>query len=283
MADEQISSNDPLPSHGDGSDHSKANRRTYSLVAVVLVLGSPFLIDAPAFALPYDFISDSIIVPIFAGLVTAKLGLLATWLAWGGLRFIFRMLIVTLSLCFTLQLKTNPLGQWPQDFLFLYLLLMVCAVVIAAPRMWGVRWVTRWNDLGGASMPTRKSYQFSIEDVLEWTTAVAFLAVLFRWIGLPKYEFWDPFFILLYWIVLIAIGVLTAMWAELTTKPNVAARVAVTLGITLLIATFSVALFQAQAHTVPYVFILFLMTEDCLLGCFYFMRRLGHRLVWHKS
>jgi hypothetical protein len=287
MADEDSLNNLSSPSSNGADDrHSHPDRRSRFLLGVLFVLASPFLVDAPAIKFSMTIHGDSILIPIFVGFVVAKFGLLAMWLGWGGSRAIWRMLILAVSWFFTCALIPGSYSDAAQAFAVIYLLLVITAAFIAVPRLFGVRWIASSEDSAAVLGATHHAYQFSIFDLLVWTTTTAILAALVRVLGLPQVFDVETVFFMCLACAMLIVGTLTAMWAqlaELAAGPSVAARAFITFALALVMAIVIAAISQAPSDAVGYIFALFLTIAACLLGACYCLRRQGQWIVWRKS
>src|SRR5271169_2504040 len=100
--DDEASANDqqtPLASRDDPAPAIRIKRPPFA-AAALLVLTSPFLIDAPIIA-ALKAIGESTVSPVLIGILTAKFGLLVMWLGWGCSRAALRMPVLALSCFFT--------------------------------------------------------------------------------------------------------------------------------------------------------------------------------------
>jgi hypothetical protein len=269
----------PPPVACIGESQILSASRARSLLAVLLVLAAPFLVDAPVLAVLDAQRGDSFLTPVLLSIIAAKFGLMTMWSAWGGSWAFLRMLVVALSWCFTSQLIPVPPSDKFEIFAAVVLGTLLCGAVVALPRLFGVRWVTQRDLLGNRAAPSQRMYQFSILDMFTWTTTTAVMAALVRWSGLPNYI--DVYSIIVFCIAaaILIVGVWAAMWAGLTMRKFVGARVVATLALALLMGLGTAVLSGGRSEDVGYTIAWFLCTEGCLLAACFIMRRNGHRLV----
>ncbi len=260
--------------------HLDPDRQSQFAIAVLLVLASPFLVDALANSLLRAIRGESIVAPILVGVVFTKFGLLAMWLSWGGSCAIWRMLVVMVSLLFTSFAAPIDRNN-PQLFIILFLIAMICSAMIALPRLFGVRWITSWDSPFGTVVAAKRLYQFSIVDMLIWTMMTALVAGLIQWIGLPEGIDLVGFVFTLIGLAMLALGVLAAMWAELTVRPRIVGRVAAVYALAIVLALLIAGVTNAPAEAVAYILAMFLTTASCLLGALFVLRCFNHRLIRH--
>ncbi len=278
-----ITDSDVADSPADAFDNPPfdADARSRFTIAVLLALASPFLVDALAFAISKVMRGESLVVSILFGLVVAKFGLLAMWLAWGGSRAFWRMLVVMMSLFLT-SLAAPVDRNNTQLFVILFLINGVCALVIALPRLLDVRWIVTsdWRSL--AKPDTGRRYQFSIIDILVWTTMAAVLAGLIQWIGFPAGVDLLGLLVVLIAPTVLGAAVLVAMWAELGAIENIGGRIGAAYLFAILLALVTGMLWRAPGEAVAYILLFFLSGMSGLLTVLYVLRCAGHRWVGKK-
>jgi hypothetical protein len=280
MTNDEAPMTDRSPAVGNPIDYARIDpdHQSRFVIAVLLVLASPFFVDGLSYAVMRVICGDSTVPVFLLGLVTAKFGLVAMWLGWGGSRAIWRMLVVMVSMLFSsfaAPIDRNNL----QLFIVLFLLQTICAATIALPRLLGVRWITAWDAAYGNEIVSHRPYQFSIVDILIWTTMAALLAGLIQWIGIPAGIDLMGLAITLVGLVMLSAAVLVAMWAELSVAERIEGRVAAAYSFVAVLAVGTAMLSGAPSDAIGYILGMYLSTASCLLVGLYVLRRFGHRLV----
>ncbi|HZZ30194.1 MAG TPA: hypothetical protein VFE46_19505 [Pirellulales bacterium] len=287
MADNEADFDDSSSASTGSVDQAEFVGRSRFVLAALLALAAPFLVDAAPIAGLKTLHGDELILtPLLFSIIFAKYGLMAMWLAWGGSRAIWRMIILAISWFFTCMLTPGPYTDVPQLFLAFYLQLIVIAAAIAVPRLFGVRWVADVKWSAGVSVAQNKPYQFSIYDLLIWTTTVAILAELIRWVGMPQGVGMEGIFFMSLGGAMLAFIVLTAMWAqlaEMAVGSSMGGRTILTFILALIMAVVVVSLSRAPGKAAAFLFMLILATTGWLLAACYVLRCYGHRLVRRKS
>ena len=100
--------------------------------------------------------------------------------------------------------------------------------------------------------------------------------------GLPPYIDAEFLFMILLGCASLAAGIFATMWAVLTVRRVIGARIAIVLCIATLLAVIPVYLTGITGQEAAEIFILYLATAVCLLGGCCVMRRFGYRLVWQR-
>jgi hypothetical protein len=270
----------PIASADDAAPAVRIKKPPFAAMAL-LVLASPFLIDAPIIV-ALKGTSESPISPVLMGLLIAKFGLLVMWLGWGGSRVVLRLPILTLSCFFSAWLTPGTPTDTFEEFSFLLFMLLGCGAIVALPRLWRIRWTSLEELENGNLMKAERRYQFSIFDMLVWTTTTAVFLGLFRIVGFPRDLYIEIIFIILIGGASLITGIFAAMWTELTLRPVTAARVGIALCIAAVLAIVPVYLTGPNEREVIEVFVMYVTTAVCLLGACYVIRGYGYRLVWQR-
>jgi hypothetical protein len=281
--DDEASASDqqtPLASADVVTPAIRSRRPPFAVVAL-LVLTSPFVFDAPIIA-ALKAVGESTVSPVLIGMLTAKFGLLVMWLGWGGSRAVLRMPVLALSCFFTAWLTPGTPTDKFEEFSVLFLVLIICGSVVALPRLLRVRWTSPEELSNSDPMLAARRYQFSIFDMLVWTTTTAVFLGLLRFVGLPPYIDAEFLFMILLGCASLVAGIFAAMWTMLTLRPVTAARIAIVLCIATLLAVIPVYLTGITGQEAAEIFILYLATAVCLLGGCYVIRCYGYRLVWRR-
>jgi hypothetical protein len=209
------------------------NARDRFVGAIAATLLAPLVIDVPMAAIVRGGLGHRepgvIFILAMFSILVAKFCLLAIWLAWGGSRLIWRVIVVFASLlftCFAFAYDAHA-TEWYSAVL---LASAAIASATAIPKLFGVRWVSENAGAGSAEATTlaRTARQFTLVDMFIWTAAVAVVAGVIRWLGFPgELTQRDPAGMLLIfgcWLGYPAAGTLLAMWAALAPSPNVGPR-----------------------------------------------------------
>jgi hypothetical protein len=259
-------------------DSAYVDRASRFVLALLFAWASPFVVDGFASALARNLRDDSFIVMLAIGVVLGKFGLLSMWLAWGSSRFIWRMLIVIVSVSFTAMVVSIDRGGASQFFLVVFLLTILCAGAIAAPRYY-VRWVEQWTTRLDEPRPARRN-QFSILDLLVWTTVVAIVCGLISGIGFPQGMSIVEFgFLCLIAGPIVAFVVLLAMWTELNRAESIGFFVLVNYIFAVALAFIVGSMSRAPWWAIGYMFASLATGISCILGVLYLFRNRGDRLV----
>jgi hypothetical protein len=142
-----------------------------------------------------------------------------------------------------------------------------------------VRWITVWDAACGNEFVSHRPYQFSIVDILIWTTMAALLAGLIQWIGIPAGIDLMGLAITFVGLVMLSAAVLVAMWAELSVAERIEGRVAAAYSFGAVLGIGTAMLSGAPSEAMGYILGMYLSTASCLLAALYVLRRFGHRLV----
>jgi hypothetical protein len=201
--------------------------------AIAAILLAPLAIDVPMAAIMRGGLGHR--EPAFIFMLTmfsisvAKFCLLAIWLAWGGSRLIWRVIVVFASLlftCFAFAYDAHATEGYST-------VLLACAAIAGAsaiPKLFGVRWISE-NGRPSSADATKSAHaarQFTLIDMFVWTATVAVVAGVVRWLGFPReLTHMHPVESLLIFgcgLGYPAAGTLLAMWAALAPSPNVGPR-----------------------------------------------------------
>jgi hypothetical protein len=110
------------------------------------------------------------------------------------------------------------------------------------------------------------------------------IAGLIQWIGLPSgigaTEGWIAIAI---GMPIVSLGILIAMWAELTTQLEIAGRVGVAYIVAIALAVLVPGLIHAPGEALFYITAMAGCVMSNWLGFFYVLRRLDHRLIKHGT
>lgn len=281
--DDEASASDqqtPLAAADDAAPTIRSKIPPFAAVAL-LVLTSPFLIDAPIIS-GWKTAGESIVAPVLLGMLIAKFGLLVMWLGWGGSWAVLRLPVLALSCFFSAWLTPGTPTDTFEEFNFLFFMLIGCGAIVTLPRLLRVRWTSLEELSSGDPSLAARRYQFSIFDMLVWTTTTAVFLGLIRLVGFPRNLYIEILFIILVGGAALVTGVFAAMWTMLTLRPVTAARIAIALCIAALLAVVPVYLTGIAGQDTAEVFVLYLTTAVCLLGACYVMRCYGYRLVWRR-
>jgi len=262
-------------------DYAKVDRRARFVFALLLAWASPFLVDGFA-VLFLKSIGGAWFFEVFPlGAILGKFCLLSMWLAWGGSRVIWRMLVVMVSVAFT-AIAVSMGRDAPLMFMSVLFLMILCASGIAIPRLFGVRWVEEWTHGADGPMPARRN-QFSILDLLIWTATVAIIAGVMRGIGLPDWMDVLAFgFFCLIAVPLATCFVLLAMWSMLNKAESVGVFVFMNYIFALVLAFIVGAISRAPGEAMSYIFGSLVVAISCVLFALYQFRGAGDRLVRAK-
>ena len=209
------------------------NARDRFVGAIAAILLAPLVIDVPIAAIMRsgggNRESEFIFILALVSVTVAKFCLLAIWLAWGGSRLIWRVIVVFASLLFTCFLITHD-DRATEAYSTVLLACATLACAIASPKLFGVRWASA--DCASSTACDAKlahtTRQFTLVDMFIWTATVAVVIGVIRWLGFPR-EALQANPVELAMIVGCGIGypaaaTLLAMWAALAPSPNVGPR-----------------------------------------------------------
>jgi hypothetical protein len=266
----------PPSSVDEPFDYAALDRSSRFALALLAAWASPFLVDGIGSLLAKNLGGDSFVLVFMIGVFLAKFGLLSIWLAWGGSRFIWRMLVVMVSVLFT-TLAVSAGSDGPQMFLAVFLITLLCSGAIAVPRLFGVHWVAEWTLHREELFPARRN-QFSIFDLLVWTTVVAIIAGVMSAIRLRMnvFEFGG---ICLIAVPIAALIILLAMWTELNKAESIAGFVILNYFLLVVLAVVLGSITRAPGEAFVYFLGTLAIALTCVLCALYFFRRAGDRLV----
>jgi len=204
--------------------------------AIAAILMAPLVIDVPIAAIERSNAlrheSEFIFMLALLSVTFAKFCLLAVWLAWGGSRLIWRVIVVFASLLFTCLAFFYD-TRATEGYSTVLLACAVLAAASASPKLFGVRWVSldSWAVVQNDAKPAHTPRQFTLVDMFIWTATVAVVFGVIRWLGFPRGLLdTNPIALLLTigcWLGYPAVGTLLAMWAALAPGPSVGPRCAV--------------------------------------------------------
>jgi hypothetical protein len=212
---------------------AELNARDRHGAAIAAILLAPLVIDVPMAAIMRGGLGrrepEFIFMLAIVSISVAKFCLLAIWLAWGGSRLIWRVIVVFASLlftCFAFAYDAHATEGYSA-------VLLACAAIAGAsaiPKLFGVRWVSENAGAGsaGAIAAARPARQFTLVDMFIWTATVAVVAGVIRWLGFPREPIqMHPVETLLTVGCTLgypSAGTLLTMWAALAPSPNVGPR-----------------------------------------------------------
>ncbi len=250
---------------------------------VALILFSPLWIDLPAFLAMFSGWSPALQV-VFMSLQVAKFCLMAIWLAWGGSRVLWRMIVVGSSLLGTsvILARTFPWGGTVVPQLW-WLTMLATATGIAVPRLLGVRWARIASERRPAALPEKPSRQFALLDMFLWTATAACVFGVFRWLPLP-----DEIVLYIYLgigTLLFIVGSLGSMWAILGTNGPVLGRGTMVVA-GMVFAGFVIAVLtgmSSESEVVGYWLAFNALSTFCVMFGLLVTRRFGYRLHWRET
>ena len=201
--------------------------------AIAAILMAPLVIDVPIAAIMrsgrWGREPEFVFILAIVSISLAKFCLLAIWLAWGGSRLIWRVIVVFTSLlftCFAFAYDAHATEGYSA-------VLLACAAVAGAsaiPKLFGVRWISEYRGAGPADPTTaaRTARQFTLVDIFIWTATAAVVAGVIRWLGFPR-ELLSTNPIALLLNIGCGLGypaavTLLTMWAALAPSPSVGPR-----------------------------------------------------------
>jgi len=209
------------------------NARDRFVGAIAAILLAPLVIDVPMAAIARGGLGNRepefLFMMAMFSISVAKFCLLAIWLAWGGSRLIWRVIVVFASLlftCFAFAYDTHATEGYST-------VLLACAAIAGAsaiPKLFGVRWISADGGAcsAGVIAAAHTARQFTLVDMFIWTATVAVVAGVVRWLGFPRdFVHIHPVEMLLIvgcGLGYPAAGTLLAMWAALAPSPNVGPR-----------------------------------------------------------
>lgn len=212
------------------------------------------------------------------GMVVAAMCGFAYWLAWGGIRVFFRLLVVSVGvfvLCLVLGISMRGRNNELVDFA---MITMGTAAVVTLPRLIGIR---RCH-LASSGVPTlANGRQFSLRDIFFWTTTAAFLAAVVRWSDLPSQLHPRRLEMHAYWSLRMGSCTLLAAWAIFSNSNRIASRLAAA---TILLAVISESIASLEKGNGKAEATLAVLISFMLLSTmFYILRRRGVRFAFGSS
>jgi hypothetical protein len=212
------------------------------------------------------------------GMVVATMCGFAYWLAWGGARVYFRLLVVSVgvfALCLILGISMRGNNNELVDFAMITL---GTAAVVTLPRLIGVRRCRLDSD---GLLTVARGRQFSLRDIFIWTTTAAFLAAVVRWSNLPSHLHLRRLEMHAAWSLRMGSCTLLAAWAFFFSSNRIATRFFAA-AILFVFISEGIALLAdgtGRDESTLAVLISFLV----LSAVFYFLRRRGVRLAFGSS
>lgn len=254
------------------------------IYAALLVLASPLVIDWSIAGLSRGHGSEPVTVFFLMSIFVAKYCLLSMWFAWGGSRVVWRLIIVVSSMLISAMVTSR--GEVEREFVASSLLMVsAMAVMMAAPRLWGVQWVVLGDEI--ASQRRNRRRQFSITDIFLWTLAAAILAAAVRWTGMLDQA--DRGGMWLFLVIFAGIGslvpaicMLSAMWAVLPPNANLPFRILIAFAVALGLSLFfliPMSFGRARLDEIFYLLLFFSLSMFWCIIALAFLRAQGHRLI----
>jgi hypothetical protein len=266
------------PVEDEPVDYENIARTSRFALATLFALASPFFVDGLAVLILKSLKGQSPIIVFAIGAMLGKFALLSMWLAWGSSRVIWRVLIIMVSVFFTTMVSQIDQDK-PQFYLVVLLQVILCAGAIAIPRLFGARWVERWTLRADEPVPMRRN-QFSILDLLIWTTTFAIIASVMQAIGLPSWMDIVEFGVLcLFAVPITSFFVLVAMWAELNKAEWIGGFVGLIYLFLLILTVILSAITRAPGEAFAYIFGTLATALTFILIVLHQFRRAGDRLV----
>jgi hypothetical protein len=277
-ADEDFRMDAEPPVEDKPVDYEDFGRPSRFALATLFALASPFFVDGLAVLMLKSLNGQSPIVVFAIGAILGKFALLSMWLAWGSSRVIWRVLIIMVSVFFsTMVSQIDP--DKSQFYLVVLLQVILCAGAIAIPRLFGARWVERWTLRAVEPVPVRRN-QFSILDLLIWTTTFAIIAGVMQAIGLPTWMGVVEFGVLcLFAVPITSFFVLVAMWVELNKAESIGGFVGLMYLFLLFLTVILAAITRAPGEAFAYIFGTLATALTFILIVLHQFRRAGDRLV----
>jgi len=266
------------------------NARDRFVGAIAAILLAPLVIDVPMAAMMRGGLGrrepEFIFMLAMFSISVAKFCLLAIWLAWGGSRLIWRVIVVFASLlftCFAFAYDAHATEGYSA-------ILLACAAIAGAsaiPKLFGVRWVSADGGANSAdaTKPAHAARQFTLVDMFIWTATAAVVAGVVRWLGFPR----DVVHIEMLLVVgcslgYPAAGTLLAMWAALAPSPNVGPRCVIAWFVMIGLMSPFLLMIAATARQEGGVALLWIVgamssTMFLVFAPLLVLRNWGHRLV----
>jgi len=167
----------------DRRREDKRCMKTFPLLIVLFIVASG-LVDIVVWILFSEDTFSELAWFLTFGLALGQLGLLAAWLVISSTNIVLRVLMVVAGIgllsIFAEQIDDSPALECSGYF-------FACTVTVAVPllaaRMTGMRLVNTHHENNSATSEfTLRRWQFSLRNMLLWTTSIAIVLGAMRWI-----------------------------------------------------------------------------------------------------